>query len=81
MMYIQFSLSILFPRSTANTFLNGMVTEPRLIFSKKQMANTKTSSAKENLYDLNSPNLLQWFKEIGLIIWQQFLMTNFNNIF
>ena len=90
MMYCHVSLEALLPIKLLKTSLMGIATEPKEILTTKRNSTVRNKDIKRKVFCLLFINiflledldiLFQFFKEIQFIIWQQFRMDDFHNVF
>lgn len=68
MMYSQACLETSPPVKLLKTSLNGIVTEPKLMLVKNNKSNPMKSMAKRNLFRFVFGKLVQFLKEVQLVI-------------
>jgi len=81
MMYSQACLDTCPPVKLLKTSLNGIVTEPKLMLVKNNKSNPIKSTAKRKVFRLVFGKLVQFLKEIQLVIGQYIRIGDFYKIF
>lgn len=81
MMYCHACLETSPPVKLLKTSLNEIVTEPKLMLVKNNKSTPMKSAAKRNVFRFVFGKLVQFLKEIQLVIGQYLRIGNFYQIF